>query len=421
MLHQTLSNPLDLLNQALAEKRQIMIYGAGSQGRGLLRALRENGFDAVGFIDRNPDLTGKLISGLPVSDLSVLEQDGAENNLLVLVAAFFFEREIAAYLDNLNFKKNQGYVLYSTLKPRDYVVEVVDVCNLRCISCPRADRDPGVRSNKMMSLETFKQVIAKLRREEPFVGNIQLYQWGEPTLNKQLPDMIRHARENGILCSLSSNLNHKADFRALIESRPECIRLSASGTEANYEITHTGGKWRSFIENVETVGRLRQEIYPEMKVELYYHRYKHSLGEQQTFIADLCKRLDFEFHPVPAYIISLDDVLAYCEGTDLPATAQEARTHLVLDLDEGLQHARKEAHLECDALRVIQVNADLSMSACMMYYNAAENTITDNYLEHSLAEIIEKRNQVLFCGRCKAHGIHRYCASYAKLSEQIRY
>jgi len=399
-----------------------MIYGAGSQGRGLLRALRENGLDAVAFIDRNPDIQGKILSGIPVQGLSVLEPPEAKAELMVLVAAFFFEREVADYLEGIGFEQNKNFILYSTLKPRDYVVEIVDVCNLRCISCPRADRAPGRASNKMMDLETFKQVIAKIRREEPFVGNIQLYQWGEPTLNKQLPEMICHARENGILCSLSSNLNYVADFKALIEARPECLRLSASGTEANYEITHTGGKWKNFLANVETIGWLRREIHPEMKVELYYHRYKHSLGEQQQqFIADLCKRLDFEFHPVPAYIISLDDVLAYCEGTPLPPSAQEARKHLVIDLDEGLAYARQEADLECDSLRVIQVNADLSMSACMMFYNAENNTITDNYLEHSLPEIIEEREKVLFCERCKKQGMHRYCATYAKLSERIRY
>ena len=92
-----------------------------------------------------------------------------------------------------------------------------------------------------MGLESFKQVVDKIRREDAFVGNIQLYQWGEPTLNRHLPDMIRYAREVGMLCTVSSNLNHPADFRALMASRPECLRISVSGTGERYAITHTGG------------------------------------------------------------------------------------------------------------------------------------------------------------------------------------
>ena len=273
----------------------------------------------------------------------------------------------------------------------------------------------------MMDMDTFKLVLAKIRREDPFVGNIQLYQWGEPTLNKHLPEMIRHAREKAILCAISSNLNHATDFRALIGARPEWLRLSASGMEGNYKITHTGGNWKTFLANIKIVGKLRKDIYPEMKVELYYHRYKHSIGEQQSRMAEICKRLDIEFHPVPAYLISLDDVLSYCTGRPLPDSAQRARDLLLVDLNEGLAQARKEASLECDAIRVIMINADLSVSTCMMFYYPEDNTVTDNYLSTPLEEIITLRTKADLCMKCKKYAIHRYCGIYAKLSGEESY
>jgi UDP-GlcNAc:undecaprenyl-phosphate/decaprenyl-phosphate GlcNAc-1-phosphate transferase len=49
--------------------RQAFIYGAGLGGRLLLRELRQNaaqGFHAVGFIDDDPSLQGRLVSGIPV-------------------------------------------------------------------------------------------------------------------------------------------------------------------------------------------------------------------------------------------------------------------------------------------------------------------------------------------------------------------
>ncbi len=398
-----------------------MIYGAGSQGRGVLRSLRSARLEPVGFIDRNPGLHGSTVGGIPVHSPAALDAPEAAECLFVIVAAFFFEREISGLLQARGFTEGEGYLPYSQLKPRDYVVEVSGVCNLRCITCPRASRRPAGRNAAMMDAPTFGRVLEKIRREDPFVGNLQLYQWGEPTLNRKLPQMIRLAGEHGFLCSVSSNLNHPADFRALVESRPECLRLSVSGVEGGYERTHTGGRWETFLANVETIGRLRRSLYPEMKVELYYHCYKHSLGAPLERVAALSSRLGFEFHPIPAYLISLDDVLAYCEGRPLPDPACTARELLLVDTDDGLRRAKAEAHLPCDALRVIQINADLSVSACMMFYDPEGNTIADDYLDTPLEELIKVRATAPLCSRCRRHGIHRYCGVFAQLSEQERY
>ncbi|MBU0767457.1 radical SAM protein [Patescibacteria group bacterium] len=401
--------------------KQILVYGAGNQGRGIIQALSDQGFEPSGFIDKNPELQSRVLAGLPVHSPEYIMGQDASDTFFVVVASFFFEREIAEELEAQGFIKGNGYISYNALKPHDYVVEVSGVCNLRCISCPRAGSNSVERPPVMMSLANFRQVLAKIRREDPFVGNIQIYQWGEPTLNRDLPAMIHQARENGILCGVSSNLNHPADFRALIEARPECFRISASGTDDLYELTHTGGNWKAFVANVETIAGLRREIYPEMKVELYYHRYKHSIGKPQDQVAELCHKLGFEFHPVPAYLISLDDVLAYCEGMSLPGPAQRVRELLLVDLDEGLERARQEALLECDAFRVLMINADLSVSICMMFYNPEGNTVADNYLETPLEKIIAERTKAPLCVRCRKFGIHRYCGVYAKISEEERY
>ncbi len=413
--------PIEILRERTAEGRQILIYGAGSQGRGVLRALRQNEIEVAGFIDRNPAVQGTHVGGLPVHSPGLLQSPASRDHYFIIIAAFFFEREISSLLQGCGFEDGRHYLPYSRLKPHDYAVEVSGVCNLRCISCPRADRLPTDRNAALMSLENFRLVIEKIRRESPFVGNLQLYQWGEPTLNPELPAMIRLAREQGFLCSLSSNLNHRTDFRALIGALPECLRLSVSGIGENYELTHTGGTWSTFLAHVHEIGKLRQELNPQMKVELYYHQYRHSVGEQQGRIAELCRQLQFEFHPVPAYIISLDDVLAYAEGTPLPPPACRARELLLVDIDEGLRRAKAEAALPCDALRVIMINADLSVSTCMMFYDPEGNTLVKNFLDTPLETIVERRQRAPLCSRCMKHGIHRYCSVYAQLSEERRY
>ena len=416
-----MTDSIALLTSKVAEDWKILVYGAGNQGRGVVHTLQQRGIEPSGFIDRNPDLQGRFLAGLPVLAPTILSEPGAPDSLFVIVAVFFFERDISTYLESIGFIKGLSYLPYSALKPRDYVVEVSGVCNLRCISCARADRHPANRNLTMMDLGSFKKVIDKIRLEDPFVGNIQLYQWGEPTINKSLPDMIHYARENGILCTISSNLNYAADFGKLIDSRPECLRISVSGTGENYAITHTGGDWNIFVANVDRIANLRRESYPEMKVELYYHRYKHNTDIQQEQLAEMCKRYDFEFHPVPAYLISLDDVLGYCEGKPLPDAAKRARELLLVDIDEGLAMAKAEAFLDCDALRVVMINADLSVSICMMYYDLDGNTSAKNFLETSIENITVRRPVSSLCARCRKYGIHRYCGIFAKISEEERY
>ncbi len=398
--------------------KKLYIWGAGNQGRGIARVLRANNIVPAGYIDSSSDMVGKVFLGLTVSSPEVISQR-QDGSLFIIISAFFYENEIGEICRSRGLQQDRDFIHYSTLKPRDYSIDISGSCNLHCISCPRASRDKKKISGGLMSFEKFQQVIGKMKREDPFVGNIQLYQWGEPTLNKKLPEMIKYALLEGVYSAISSNLNHNADYQSIIEARPEWFRISASGWSNAYEITHTGGNWDTFLRNLKEVAQLRRDIYPEMKLELYYHLYKHSTGEGLRRFRDLCEELIIEFHPVYAYLISLDDVLQYNEGTPLPATAREAQQRMLLDLDEGLKIARSEIELPCDAFRSVHINADLSVSNCMMYFYPQENRAVTNYLEHSIEEIIAIRRKCLLCRRCIKKGMHRYCGAYATFTPDL--
>ncbi len=407
---------LDALRASIAQRR-LFVWGAGNQGRGITRILLEHGIVPSGYIDSSLDLAGKKIAGIPVEQPGILAEIPSDK-IFIIIAVFFHEQELADICRKHGLKQGVEFIHYSSLKPRDYSLDVSGSCNLRCISCPRASgkKSPGAG---VMSLEDFRQVIDKLRREDPFVGNIQLYQWGEPFLNKKLPEMICYAREKGIYSAISSNLNRAADFREIIAARPEWFRISASGWGEEYEITHTGGRWDIFLSHLKQIALLRQNLHPEMKLELYYHLYKHSIGKGLRNFQDLCKELAIEFHPVFAYLISLDDVLKYQEGTPLPVAAQEAQKRMLLDLDEGLRIARSEAALACDAFRSIHINADLSVSNCMMYFCPEGNRAVNNYLDHGVLEIMAIRRRCDLCKRCIRHGMHRYCGAYSTFKPDI--
>lgn len=417
MMHKAIAPlSLDELRAGIGQRR-LFVWGAGNQGRGITRVLLEHGIVPSGYIDRSPDLIGTKVAGIPVLTPEILATVPRET-IFIIIAVFFHEQEISTICQEHDLKPGREYIHYSSLKPRDYSVDVAGSCNLRCISCPRASGTKGPGSG-LMTLADFCKVIDKIRREDPFVGNIQLYQWAEPTLNKNLPEMISYAREKGIYSAISSNLNRNVDYRDIVAARPEWFRISASGWGDQYEITHTGGCWDIFLNNLKQVALLRQQMYPEMKLELYYHLYRHSIGKGLLRFRDLCKELGIEFHPVYAYLISLDDVLRYQEGAPLPEAARQAQERMLLDLDEGLGIARREAALACDAFRSIHINADLSVSNCMMYFYPEENRAVANFLEHGVVEIMELRRRCALCKRCMRHGMHRYCGAYSTFKPNI--
>ena len=398
----------------LSNTRQIWIWGAGNQGRGLCQALQNNGIEVAGFIDSSIDLIGKKALGLPVTSPEIIKEPEAVNQLFIVISTFYFEEAVKKQCIDTGFEENGDFIVYSRLKPNDYAIDISGACNLKCISCPHAYNNPAERRSGVMSLSNFELVIDKIVTESPFVGNLQLYQWGEPTLNKQLPEMLRYANRQGIKCAVSSNLNVPADYQAIIEAKPEWLRLSTSGWGDNYEITHTQGDWEVFIKNLREVCHLRNEIHPEMKVEVFFHIYKHSQKQELLKWQQLCAELAIELHPVYAYLISLDDVLAYKEGEPLPLEAQKASEMLMFPLDEGLAEAQSEADLPCDTFRCININWDLSVSNCMMYFYPTNNLAATNYLENSLQEIMAVREDCNLCQRCMDKGVHRYCGTYSR-------
>ena len=398
----------------LLRGREIYVWGAGQQGRGIVRILDENGFSVMGFIDSSPQLQGELVLGHPiVAPEAVRVPDGDARRPLLILASFFFEDQIRERCRVLGLDRSCDILSYKELKPFDYAVDISGGCNLRCISCPRASRHDRHPPAGFMTPATFEKVLEKILLEDPFAGSIQLYQWGEPLLNPQLPEILRIANGRGIQCAVSSNLNLTRDLAPVIEAGPAWFRVSVSGTEQEYERTHTGASWTRLLGNLERLAELRAALNPGMKTELYYHLYRHNQGEPLERVRELCARLNFEFHPVWAYLISLDDVLEHLEGKGLSREAEEASQLLALDLESGMALARAEADKECLVERCIHINWNLTVSHCMMFFYPEENVAVPNFLEAPLEEIQRARRACRLCRRCRSHALHRYCSVYS--------
>ncbi|MBJ96172.1 MAG: hypothetical protein CMP23_17050 [Rickettsiales bacterium] len=390
--------------------RDVYLWGAGQQGRGMQRLLEREGIPFAGFIDSSEALQKSGVQDAPVHPPSIL----ADNpRAFVITSAFFYDEAIRERCESFGLEHGDDFVSYKELKPLDYAVEISGVCNLTCMSCPRSARFERHPDRGFMSVDVFEQVLDKILREDPFVGNIMLYQWGEPLLNKALPEILEAAHRRGVSCAISSNLSLRKDLRPIIAARPGRFRISMSNWGEDYEITHTGGRWDLFKSNLIELARLRDELNPGMKTELYYHVYRHNQGEPLERARQLCEELGLDFFPVWAYIIGLDDVLGYLEGGQLAGPGRKLEPMLEVSVDEGMALAYQEREKECLVMRVVHINWDLAVSQCMMFFYPEGNTVAHNFLETPIAEIAAARDEHPLCSRCMPHGLHRYCSVYA--------
>ncbi|SDY31423.1 Radical SAM superfamily enzyme, MoaA/NifB/PqqE/SkfB family [Allochromatium warmingii] len=407
---------MDWNQQRLADAfgaRAVWIWGAMIVGQGVCRALQRAGLSVAGFIDSSPAMQGQTALGYPVcAPEPVLEQAQA-GNAFIVIGSGHHDQAIEAHCREQGLIAEHDYLSSRWLNDIDPSIDVSGLCNLHCISCPQgnlSDRPP----TGFMALDTYNAILNKLLAELPFLGSIQLYAWGEPLLNRQLPAMIAATREAQVLSAISTNLKAARDLEAVVAARPDWIKVSASGYGESYSIGHTGGNWEQFLVNLRQLAQLREQYHPDLQIVLNYHLYRHSLGASYRAMQALCDELRLIFRPNMAYLYSLDNVLDYVEGRPLSPEAQRTLELMLLDIDSGLERARQRRHLPCPEERCLPINWDGRVRFCGVYFKPF---IADDFLATPLSDILARRQGSAFCERCMSHGLHHYTAVY--LEERI--
>ena len=141
-------------------------------------------------------------------------------------------------------------------------IDPTNVCNLQCPLCPtgqgREDRPKG-----MMSFEHFKQIIDEVG---PYLYELDMSNWGEPILNRELYRMIEYAHSYRIYVSFPANLNRISDqhIDALVRSGLDAISLSIDGaSQETYSQYRVGGKFDRVMVNLKKLVAKKKELQSE--------------------------------------------------------------------------------------------------------------------------------------------------------------
>lgn len=393
--------------QRIVGSRKIYIWGAGQKGRGFYQALKRNGFDVCAFLDMSEALQQIGFDGVNVIHPDeVLNSPELLNNSFILTATVDMKnKEMKSKLVSLGRQLGRDFEDIQTLAPFYPTIEVTGICNIQCSSCPRSDREL-LPNGKYMSLEDYEKVIRKMITEIPFLYLVDLYIWGEPILNKKLPDIIKLNNRLGLATGISTNLNDIRNLPSTLEADPALIRVSMSGMTADtYEITHTKGKWSKVEKNLKILSELVNERGSKTIIELYFHIYKHNLHEVND-AKKMCEDYGFRFHPALGTILQPLVLKKLQSNGQTPISALLAEEQLLRPLEDLLKECEEQSSKPCILTRVVPViNWDLSVMACCSFTGAP---LKKNYLEVSLSDIINARTYSSTCGTCQSNSLHRW-------------
>jgi sulfatase maturation enzyme AslB (radical SAM superfamily) len=180
---------------------------------------------------------------------------------------FYNQKNINKIYRYINFRfffEQVSLKKYETDYPPYLLIEPVSICNLRCPFCYQSDTSFTKKQFMgTMELDLFKKIIDQAN--EIGVGAITIASRGEPTLHKDLAEMLRYTRNkenifeiklntNGT--KLSENLCHQ-----IFESEVNQLVISADHYEKKtFEELRKNSNFENIVKNVNMLFEIRKKF-----------------------------------------------------------------------------------------------------------------------------------------------------------------
>ena len=180
-------------------------------------------------------------------------------------------------------------------------IEITNRCNLHCVIC---DRSAMTREVEAIDMDVFKKV---LKDAVDFgIPKIGLNRFGEPTLHKNLPEMIAYAKAHGakhVEFTTNGTLINEKMSRAVLQAGVDLVQFSVDSMVPEvFDRLRAGAKFEVVMQNLETFLRLRKELNSDCKVQLNFVCVKDNFTEVTPFYQYWKDKVDgFNFFPFMGY------------------------------------------------------------------------------------------------------------------------
>ena len=191
-------------------------------------------------------------------------------DLLPQEIAFIENNKLSVWCDYLVFRYKMRF--YQKQKkvsdfPVYLLIEPTSACNLRCVMCFQCDTSFTKKPYMgVMSLDFFKKVI-----DEAVAGGtkaITLASRGEPTLNKNIGEMLKYTKDKFFEVKVNTNgtkLTEKICHEILDSGVTELVWSIDAPKKDLYEKIRVRGNFDVVIKNILMFNSIREKHYQNLK------------------------------------------------------------------------------------------------------------------------------------------------------------
>ena len=154
-------------------------------------------------------------------------------------------------------------------------IEATSACNLECTMCPRTEmiQDGTFWKIQLFDIEVYKKLIDE--GVQNGLKSLKYNYLGEPTLNKNLVDMIRYAKKAGVIDVMfntnATMLDEKLSRQLIASGLNKLFFSFDSPREEKYNSIRINAEYHSVLDNIKRFHRIRSEmdtIYPFTRVSM---------------------------------------------------------------------------------------------------------------------------------------------------------
>ena len=143
-------------------------------------------------------------------------------------------------------------------KPIIAKIEASSACNLLCLGCRSGEKNELVEyPSKNLSTSDFKIMLDKMG---DYLFEVVFYLWGEPLINKNLPQLVKMAHEKNISVVISTNLHYlteKMGNELILAELDKIIFCIDGWSQQTYEEVRIKGNFELVKKNISNFIKAR--------------------------------------------------------------------------------------------------------------------------------------------------------------------
>lgn len=150
--------------------------------------------------------------------------------------------------------------------PMVLFVDPASTCNFRCKFCPTGNRQLIKETGRwqgLMDFSLYKKIIDDLKEFDMPLKVLRLYKEGEPLLNNRFADMVRYAKESGVVPYIDTTTNgyllEPERIIPILDAGLDRINISIDGMSDEQFLDFTGVKvdFKKYVEGIQNLYEMK--------------------------------------------------------------------------------------------------------------------------------------------------------------------